>query len=177
MKRQPFTIAIFAALLLGCAASAMPLGAPRTVDASMGQSHAKPIVVTGPCYRSGGSNCPTDFHFVHDNQMETAEDTGGCNGCTLSPALSFTGSAAFTNPYYDCHGILLDYLGSGYCRYGVILFTADSATSGSGSGAASRSETKPVQQFQRTPSCESLIHARAARDSERASACNTGSSS
>src|ERR1700723_318683 len=104
----------------------------------MGQSQAKPMVWTGPCYKSGGSNCPTDFRFVHDNQTATAEDTVGClsgsgSGCTFEPPLSFTGSAAFTNPCYDCHGILFDYLGSGYSWYGLILdFTAGSPTSVSG---------------------------------------------
>jgi hypothetical protein len=138
MKRQLFTIAIFAALLVGCAASAMRLGAPQTVDASMGQSRVKPMVVTGPCYKSGGSNCATTYHFVHDVTAQTVTNTGGCapgDGCTLSPGLSFTGSAAFANTDFDCHGNLIDYLGS-YSWYGVIPnFTANPASS-SGSGAA-----------------------------------------
>lgn len=137
MKRRLFTIAIFAALLVGCAASAMRFGAPQTVDASLNQSHVKPTVVTGPCYKSNGNNCATSFHFVHDVQLEQV--AGACtNGssCTLEPALSFTGSAGFANTNFDCHGLLIyPVTTTSFTWFGVILNFVAGGTTGSGDTA------------------------------------------
>jgi hypothetical protein len=108
MKHRVFTIAILAALLVGCAASAMRFGAPQTVDASLDQSHVKQNVVTGPCYKAGGGNCASSFHFVHDNQLEYVA-TGCTNGtsCTLSPDILLSGNAIFANGNFDCTGSLV----------------------------------------------------------------------
>jgi hypothetical protein len=113
MTRQLFTIAIFAAVLVGCAASAMHFGAPTAVDASISQSPVKPNTVTGPCYKASGSDCQSTFHFVHDTQLESVQHgTTGSNcpngqSCTLVPALSFSGNAKFANTNYSCHGLVI----------------------------------------------------------------------
>lgn len=146
MKRRLFTIAISAALLVGCAASAMHFGAPQPVDASLGQSRVKPTVVTGPCYKHNSNDCATTFHFVHDISEQTVVNVGGCangSGCNLSPGLSFSGAnAPFANTNFDCHGILLPAYGS-YGWYGVILnFEAEgSSSSGTGASVGFRNET------------------------------------
>lgn len=104
MKRRFFTLAIFAALLVGCAASAMRFGPPQTVDASLGQSRVKPLTVTGPCFKSSGSDCATTFHFVHDSATLTvASDCDTGVGCTFTSDVTFSGSAVFSNTKYDCH--------------------------------------------------------------------------
>lgn len=104
MKRRFFTLAIFAALLVGCAASAMRFGPPQTANASIGQSHVKPLTVTGPCYKSGGGDCSTTFHFVHDSATLTvASDCGTGVGCTFTTDVTFSGNAEFANTKYDCH--------------------------------------------------------------------------
>jgi hypothetical protein len=131
MKRQGFTFAILAALLVGCAASAMRFGPPQTAEASLHQSGVKQDVVTGPCYKQNGNNCATTFHFVHDVQLEEVDGTcTNGSSCTLSPAIGFSGNANFANLNFDCHGILLNGGTSSSTWYGVILnFVAASATS------------------------------------------------
>jgi hypothetical protein len=145
MQRRLFTLSIFAALLVGCAASAMRFGAPQTVDASLSQSRVKPDVVTGPCYKGNGHDCASTFHFVHDVQLEEVDNPGGCtNGssCTLTPNIVFSGAATFANENFDCHGILLPQTSS-ISWYGVVLnFVAlGSTTIGSGVDLGFRNET------------------------------------
>ena len=109
MKRSTLAVAILAAFLVGCAASAMRFTDPVPVAAQSGAARMHPNVVTGPCYKPTGADCTSTYHFVHGNTSLTVQsdcDTGV--GCTFTSDVTFSGNAIFANTNYQCHAIGTD---------------------------------------------------------------------
>jgi|SRR5579883_189387 len=120
MNRQRLTMGLFAALLVGCAASAMRFGAPDSASASIqNQSHVKPDTTTVVCYKPGGGDCVSSYHEVHG--LASVELYGPCyngQGCILHPDIALTSPATFANKNYDCTA---NQSGEYSITYGVIF--------------------------------------------------------
>src|ERR1700735_1540700 len=86
VKRNLLAVTILAAFLVGCAASAMRFGAPVPATAQGANTHIRPNVVTGPCYKPGGTDCASTYHFVHGS---TTLSTDGA--CSAGSQCGFTG--------------------------------------------------------------------------------------
>lgn len=100
MSRYLFSVAILAAFLIGCAASAMHFGQPVPAVASKAVHVAKPAVVTGPCYKPNGNDCADGYHVVFGTVSFTLNNCASLTKCTPttqgSNQVTFAGNAVFS---------------------------------------------------------------------------------
>jgi hypothetical protein len=104
MRRRFLSLFIFAALLVGCAASAMHYGPPATAVAQNSGAHVHPNTVTGPCYKPTGGDCASTYHVVHGQiVLNTSAACSTGSGCGFTGYELLAGSAVFANTNYDCN--------------------------------------------------------------------------
>lgn len=108
VNRKLLTLSILAALMVGCAASAMHMTDPIPAGAQAARAGLKPNTVTPPCYKPGGTDCASTFHFVHGQiTLNTYAACANGNQCGFTGGEALTGNAIFANTMFNCfaHGI------------------------------------------------------------------------